>query len=202
MNRITAGTVAIGAAVVLLLGSAGSLAYWQQTDTIPSGTLSFQTGELSFSQQGDDVWQLEGIDQTPDDLTNLRLVPGDTLTVARTYAVEAQGDSLFAELSTALGALNTPDDATEPLSGVIVPTIAAVGDSLTATTTPGVYEIDGSGIVTVTVTIDWPFEASTDAVTMGQTFTLGDTVVTLTQVPAPIVLDPDPDPDPDPCACP
>ncbi|MGK9147661.1 alternate-type signal peptide domain-containing protein [Plantibacter flavus] len=199
MHRITKGVIAVVAATALLIGGGGSLAYWQQTDTIADGSLSFGTGELSFEQTGSDVWRLDGVAQTSDDQSTLLLVPGRTLSFERQYEITADGDGLSAEITATLGALTATDaDAPGPdpaaFDGGIVPTFTVTGDAIAPSPTDGVYRITGSGTITVVITLAWPFDAETDASTMDQLLRLEATTVTLTQVPTPIVSDP--------CACP
>lgn len=87
MKKSTKGAIAAAAAGVLLLGGAGTLAYWTaETDT--SGT-TINSGHLALT--GEDCgagWTLDG----GDPFTNQPLVPGDTLTKTCTYTLDIAGE--------------------------------------------------------------------------------------------------------------
>ncbi|MGK9147660.1 alternate-type signal peptide domain-containing protein [Plantibacter flavus] len=197
MNRFTKGTIAIGAAVALLLGGAGSLAYWQQTDTISSGSLSFQTGELKLITQGE-TWTINGVSKTRDEAADMRLVPGSTVVYTKQYSVDKTADDLHVTFSAAIGGLNAvnideTDVTTDAFDGVIVPSVQITGDPVQYTSTPGEVYLKSAGSILVTITLAWPYgSADSSEATMSKAISLTDTVITLKQVPeAPA----------DPCAC-
>ena len=101
MNKTTKGAVAAAAAGVLLLGGAGSLAYWNATGTVAGGTIS--SGQLTLTNPDCDpdttagaigsVWKLD--DGTTFDPDTQKIVPGDTLTKVCTYDITASGAHLL-----------------------------------------------------------------------------------------------------------
>lgn len=102
MNKSTKGAIAAGAAAVLLLGGAGSLAYWTAEanvagDTISTGTLTLGSADCAAG------WTIDGgaaFSSATD-----KLVPGDTLTRTCTMAVTASGKHLVADITTSGGTL-------------------------------------------------------------------------------------------------
>ena len=104
MNKTTKGAVAAAAAGVLLLGGAGSLAYWNATGTVAGGTIS--SGELTLTNADcdpgvgttDSVWTIDG--GTAFNPATEKIVPGDTLTKVCTYTITASGTHLEALLTT------------------------------------------------------------------------------------------------------
>ncbi len=108
MERLTKAAIATGGAAVLLLGGAGTMAYWTAEATatgsdMTSGTLTATAGvctdwEFDASDGGDGT-----VDGTP--AVEL-IVPGDVLATSCTVTVTGTGDHLA--VTAALG----PDAAT------------------------------------------------------------------------------------------
>src|SRR5690606_37678324 len=103
MNKFTKASIATGAGIVLLLGGAGTLAYWNDSATtgagsITSGTLSIDsyagTGAGWFDVSADNPGAPESISAS-----TFRVVPGDTLRYVEWFTVSATGDNLTADLS-------------------------------------------------------------------------------------------------------
>jgi alternate signal-mediated exported protein len=141
MKRTTKGALAAGAAATLLLGGAGSLAYWTETVTVPGSTL--ESGHLAIT--GDTCatagWTLDG--GTPV-VGSTRIVPGDQLTKDCEFVIEGEGDHLdnvtlnitsvswsgSNALTTALGTPSaTFSDSNGPLTS---PATVDVGETITA----------------------------------------------------------------------
>jgi alternate signal-mediated exported protein len=98
MKKSTKGALAAGAAGVLLLGGAGSLAYWTDAGTVTGSDIT--SGHLALepiTDDCDDAWQLN---DTEDYVTQV-LVPGDTLTKHCSYTVSMSGTNLAADLDVA-----------------------------------------------------------------------------------------------------
>lgn len=91
--KMTKGTVAIGAGVVLLLGGAGTYALWQVNEplegTVQTGDLNLELGTPSWTHNGEAVA----------DVAAVQLVPGDVVSLTQPMTVTAIGDDLQAELS-------------------------------------------------------------------------------------------------------
>jgi len=196
MNKLTKGALAVGAGAVLLLGSAGSLAYWQAT--VHTSALQVQTGSLGMTA-GAETYALNGVAVDSTQVSALRLVPGDVFVYTRQIAVETVGTDLTAALDVALGGLtavahdNPGVDRSAGFSGKVVPTysVEAVSGSLAVvpTTTDNSYNVSGTGDVRITITLAWPFgTASSDSTSAGDDTTLADlnlglSTITLRQVP-------------------
>ncbi|WP_081371260.1 alternate-type signal peptide domain-containing protein [Rhodococcoides fascians] len=101
MNKATKGALAGGAAVVLLLGGAGSYALWSDTETIAGGG-AISTGILKLEPVGVGTWTdiSPSAPVTPGDLdiAAFNMVPGDVLAYDVTFRVDAEGDNLQATL--------------------------------------------------------------------------------------------------------
>ncbi len=97
MKKSTKGALAAGAAGTLLLGGAGSLAYWTQTDNVAGSDITSGHLRLLSAAPCSD-WTLDG-DVAAYDSTTQPIVPGDTLTKTCTYTVEMAGDHISATLT-------------------------------------------------------------------------------------------------------
>jgi len=164
MKKSTKGALAAAAAGTLLLGGAGSLAYWTDSSTV-SGT-SITSGYLDL---GDPVctggtlhdWQIDG-GAAYDPLT-MRLVPGDTLTKKCTITVNKAGTHFTnADFTVAQGATS----GSAQLFGDELTLTAAYSKGATplgsgSGTTTGVAVSNGD-TVTVDLTIAWPYGAAAD----------------------------------------
>ena len=94
MRNSAKGVLAAGAAVTLLVGGGGTLAFWSDSETIPApGAVS--SGELKLSAPScGSGWTLDGGTV----FTGQLLVPGDTLTQTCTMTVTATGLHLQADV--------------------------------------------------------------------------------------------------------
>jgi alternate signal-mediated exported protein len=95
MKKSTKGALAAGAAGVLLLGGAGSLAYWNDAEDITGKSIT--SGHLKLNPVGancDATWKL-GVTA----FTTQVLVPGDVLTRHCQYTVSKSGANLSARLN-------------------------------------------------------------------------------------------------------
>lgn len=85
MNKFAKGSLAAGAGLVLLLGGAGTLAYWNDSAELTGGTINAGTLTLEADQE-----QLqESIDGQPQ-----LWVPGDEHTFSTTLTLDAEGDNI------------------------------------------------------------------------------------------------------------
>lgn len=130
MHTNTKAAFAATTAAVLLLGGAGTLASWNDSETIDGAGIS--SGSLSLTQEAGQTcsaWTLDGGDPFVAETT--LVVPGDVITRTCDYTVNATGDHLgasvglaipsFSEtnaLATALSATATytRDDGTGPVA--------------------------------------------------------------------------------------
>ncbi|WP_299058023.1 alternate-type signal peptide domain-containing protein [uncultured Nocardioides sp.] len=87
-----------GGAAVLLLGGAGSLAYWNSTDVVPGGQLDSGRLAIDAAECDSAGWfvsnTVEGVSGEAFDPDTDRLVPGDEVSRSCTIRVDAEGDNL------------------------------------------------------------------------------------------------------------
>lgn len=171
MKKSTKSVLAAGAAVVVLTGGAGSLAYWNATADVGGGEID--SGDLDLTPDGAGVWQLNGT--TVADPEAVVLVPGDVLTYAADYTIVAVGDNIEAEL-TAEGAGG---------AGTLAPfldiDLTATSGGAAVTT---IDESNNGDTLTVDLTIDFPFGAAVDNASKTETLDLSGVSVVLTQTDA------------------
>ncbi len=165
MKKSTKGAVAAAGAGVLLLGGAGTLAFWTDSDTLDGGTLTAGTLELSDVTCGAN-W-LDGV--TPVTV----LVPGDTVTKECTGTITLSGDNIEATV-----ALDDASVATAEAAFNDAAPDAVAGDAvdITAALTGG-GTITSSGTVSVTITVTWPYGTIADNESQGVSTTALDGLV-------------------------
>jgi alternate signal-mediated exported protein len=177
MNKTTKGAVAAVAGGLLLLGGAGSLAYWNDSATVAGGTIASGKLTLTDTTAGTCAaapWVLDSAESPSgaafDPATDM-IVPGDVLTKNCTYTIGAKGTHLRATLATTGGAA----------SGALAP----------ALTTAGTFTVGGSTVTEVTSANDGAtlsaqikvtFKPASDNTTQLQSASLSSFVVSLTQV--------------------
>lgn len=91
MKKSTKGALAAGAAAALLLGGAGTLAYWTADATVDGGTLN--AGNITL--EAADCESFVHTDGSPVTL----IVPGDTVTADCDVTLTLEGDNIGAELT-------------------------------------------------------------------------------------------------------
>lgn len=171
MKKTTKGAVAAGAAVLLLLGSGGTLAYWNDTANL-SGTNNITAGNLAVAQTGTPTWKIKhtsGAETTVTNIAAVRIVPGDQLIYEGTYDITAQGQNLKFQVGLGAGSIAPATSATADvaLAGRLAATaqFQVDGGALTAAGTPvSVSHLNNtSGVhpVVIRATINWPFGDST-----------------------------------------
>ena len=188
MNKIAKASIAGAAGVVLLMGGAGSLAYWNSTanlgsngTTITAGTLSATAGVGSWTSSFNGGASAAGLPAL--------LVPGNRLTYTQTFTVSATGDNLLFSVG-----VTTPTlDGTNKLAAKLVQTgVVSVQKSDGTVLTPngnGSYTAaQGVAKIVVTQTFTWGFGTAPSSNTAGDndaqgvSYTLPTSgVVTLTQ---------------------
>lgn len=100
MNKTTKGSLAAGAAAVLLLGGAGSLAFWTDDASINGGTIT--SGDLTLDAGVCEDWTYVSDGTTAADRAGQLVelfVPGDVITNTCTFVVGATGDNLEAAIA-------------------------------------------------------------------------------------------------------
>jgi alternate signal-mediated exported protein len=163
MKKTTKGAIAAGGAAVLLMGGAGTLAFWTATGSASLGTIS--SGHLTISAGTCGAWTLDaaGGGGTFAPATS-KLVPGDSITRTCTYTVTAAGDHLKATVGLVGG------------TGVVITggNPSATGANLTAGAVFKIYGnvvanndlVDmstGDTTVTADITVNFPYGANDTA---------------------------------------
>ncbi|QIM16801.1 alternate-type signal peptide domain-containing protein [Leucobacter insecticola] len=194
MKKSAKAAIATGAAAVLLLGSAGTLAYWNDTATL-SGQNAITAGDLQLTTTGTPTWKIQhtnGTESTVSNIASVRLVPGDKLTYSFPASIKAQGQNLRFKVGL------TGDSITLPAN----PTAAdkALADQLELSAefdVAGATKVSGqtntfehkknvatSYVTTITATITWPFNepAAKDNLAVTGQVNLSNFSINVTQV--------------------
>lgn len=173
INKSTKGALAASAAGILLLGGAGSLAYWNSTQTVAGGDVS--TGHLKLTTPAcGGGWILDGGATYSTQL----LVPGDTLTKVCTFSLSSSGEHLTADFDTTAPEFTAGDvallaeldvDATYKVDTV------AVGSND--------VPVENGDVIEATIVVSWPYgvEDNDSNVLAGLSATLDTITVTATQ---------------------
>lgn len=176
MRHPIKAALAATAGGALLLGGAGSLAYWSDGET--DGPHTITSGRLDLSAPVcTDGWT-DGT-ATNLDLSAFRIVPGDTLTRSCDFTVDVAGDNLLTELAFTKPALDANTlageldySATYALNGGVAADLAPY-DNLA----PAIENLSDGDVITVEYTVDLPFQVGVvdNDSNSGAEFTGGDT---------------------------
>ena len=175
MNKLTKSAIAGAAGIALLLGGAGSLAYWNSTATVGGTTITAGTLTITSDPGATTTYTSGG---GPVAL----IVPGDSVTVTQPVTISATGDHLKAKLeideSDLLGTLK--DLVTTPLAVTAYAGLVPVTFSLDDMT-----GVEAATITSVKVVVVFPSTVGDTVGNEGQggTLQLGDLKVKLTQIP-------------------
>lgn len=205
MNRTTKASIATATGIVLLLGGAGSLAYWNSSADVGALNQSVKAGTLNVAA-GAGQWDRSFWNgatpsvQVGPTVTNVALgqqliVPGNKLTYTQTFTITAEGQDLYFTMASVNPLLGTGiTNAT--ITPVTLSALNVTTGALTGPSVNGAYHVtstDGKAVATFTATysVTWPFgtvpPSSTggDNASKGATVTLGQGSITLTQVALP-----------------
>ncbi|MCL3836921.1 alternate-type signal peptide domain-containing protein [Aeromicrobium duanguangcaii] len=172
MNKSTKGAVAAGAAAVLLLGGAGSLAYWNAEGIIAGGTIS--SGELKLTAKDAGTWTLNGTKVTTGTPT---IVPGDELVFSGSYTIVATGNNIKANLGV------TGGTGTAWAGSTVTPSFTLDGAAVATGTAPITSAQNGKDVA-AQIRIDFPFGTTVDNTSQKKSVNLAAVGVTLTQTDA------------------
>jgi alternate signal-mediated exported protein len=180
MKKATKGALAIAAAGSLLVGGAGSLAYWTGTATVGGASISSGTISLSAPDCANNVpagthgWQFDGGSAfTPGTDT---IVPGDTLTKVCNSTLTMTGNHIGATLALGSASFAGPggDANLEAALNGASATFKVDGAAYAPITSPGTHTVQ------VTVTVPFPSSVTADN-TKSVSALLDDLTVTATQ---------------------
>lgn len=154
MHNYVKGALAVSAAGALLLGGAGTLAYWNDSEAvagsqITSGRVELSPPDCDGDPTGTHGWQLD--DGTPFIGGTTEVVPGDTVTKVCSMTLTIEGSHVGATLAMDdTGALSADPGST--LEGELAADATFTVDSgaYAPITDPGVYAV----LATVRVTFD------------------------------------------------
>jgi alternate signal-mediated exported protein len=148
VNRNAKGAVAAGAAIVVLLGGAGSYALWSDSASNTPGNIT--TGELTLTATGTPAWtdiSATGIvGGTAVNPATQLMVPLDTWQYTSSYTAVATGKNMKAQVTVNPGTAGTPPTGVSITPAASVDGTATTGSAVTIT--PG-----ASHTVVVTVTV-------------------------------------------------
>lgn len=183
MKKTTKGALAAGAAGVLLLGGAGTLAYWSDSESIAGGDVD--SGELSLSQETGQTctsWALDAVGGSTAYTPGTTLVvPGDVISRTCTYTVNSTGQHLAADLTMESPTINavTGTELDDQLDVTATYTL----DASTILDGQDVTSADDGKVLVAAIQVT--FDSSTAGLTaQQQTASLDDISVTLTQTHA------------------
>ena len=190
MNKLVKGAIATGVGVVLLMGGAGSLAYWNAGTNLGGATIT--AGNLSVAPVANGAWKSGTTTIT--NIANFRTVPGDSLTYTQDVTLTATGDNLKFTVGLTPGALTLPGTYTAPANVTnstelknqmtAGATYSVAGSNITLVS-PNTYTVATAGTttITVTVTLGHAFQAGTvNNVSQNGQVILGTNALAFTQV--------------------
>jgi alternate signal-mediated exported protein len=173
MNKSAKGVIAAAAAGALLLGGAGSLAYWTGSQAVSGG--SFTSGYLQLNDNtcATASWKIDG----GATYTSQRIVPGDSLTKTCTFTIDGVGDHMTVSLDTATPGWSATNTLTDDLA-VTATFTGSVSGLLADPATIGKTE---TVTALITVTFDTASGNETNVPTAGLTAALTGVTITATQ---------------------
>jgi len=182
MKKFSKGALAASAAGALLLGGAGSLAFWTASDTVNGG--SFSAGSLDLTANGCDAdWVYAPGKAGAGDTVNA-IVPGDVVTKKCTFTVTGTGDHLSAQV-TSPATVDVSGPGTDTFTATDATTYAIDGtNARTLVDGDDITSADNGATLTATFVVTIPFGDTTsvnDNDMQLSTATLDALTVSLTQ---------------------
>lgn len=167
MKKTTKAAVATAAAAALLIGSAGTLAFWNDTANI-SGQNAITAGDLKLTATATPTWKIQhtnGSESAVTDITAVKLVPGDKLVYEMPATVTAQGQNLRFKVGLTGGSIAAPPTPTAADTALAARLTSSTEFAVTgATLVPGTtdtFDHKNNGATnyatTIKATITWPF---------------------------------------------
>lgn len=179
MKKSTKGALAAAGAAILLVGGAGSLAYWTASAEV-QGTGTITAGQLALTPtgpEGCDPWTLdtaEGGDGTFNPAT-MKIVPGDVVSTSCEFTITAEGEHLRAAF-----AVSTPSFAAGSATALVNAIEADVEATIGGAVVSEITEAHDGQTVAVDVTLT--FLDTADNATQNLAAELENIAVTLQQV--------------------
>jgi alternate signal-mediated exported protein len=168
MNKLVKGAIATAVGAALLMGGAGTFAYWNDSVGITGGSITSGNLAITDATPSNGVWTVQkdgtGTATTVPNIAAFVASPGDKFTYTKNVTITATGNNLSATLSLAPGSIVAASNTTanNALAAYLTTTstVAASGTGITGTgptytVTPGAAGITNQ-TVTITVTITFP----------------------------------------------
>ncbi|VXB96302.1 alternate-type signal peptide domain-containing protein [Nocardioides sp. AX2bis] len=154
MHKSKKAAIAAVAGGGLLLGGLGSLAYWEDAESAPGGTVTAGTLDISAPVCGS--WKAGATDVV---LATFRMVPGDSLTRTCTFTADVAGQNLKTKLAFVKPALDSSTLAGELTYGATYARNGGTAADLAAydNATPTLTNIADNDTITVNYTVSLPF---------------------------------------------
>jgi alternate signal-mediated exported protein len=165
MNKLVKGAIATAAGAILLMGGAGTFAFWNSSVNLGNQTIVAGQLKVADATPTDGTWTVQkngaGAQLAIANIANFKTSPGDVLTYTKNVQVTATGDNLTAVLSLAAGSITgtTTGTADTTLAGYLTKTAAInltpLPTGFTAGSVAGTYNVTpgAAGIVNQTVPI-------------------------------------------------
>lgn len=208
MNKVAKGTIAAAAGVILLMGGAGSLAYWNDSANLGGNGQTISAGQLDITAVNGGAWTKGFYNNAGTqvvapaavaNLSTVRVVPGNRLVYTQTFNLTASGDDLWFTITPTAGSVTAATGAAEDvalaaqINASALPDkfqVSAVsGGTVVASSTPGTYTVSSNAgtpsTITVTWTVDFPFGATAVNTAQLGDVNLSQGAITVTQVAAP-----------------
>lgn len=157
MKKSTKGAVAAAAAGVLLMGGAGSLAFWTGSSSVAASTITAGELKLGTASCGSWTFVTGGATFVP---ASDKVVPGDSITRVCTIPITAVGTNIKADLT-----LPTQSVTKNPTDANFTATASyKVGTAAgTAVSKSSITATDNSANIYATLTVTFPFGTSSTA---------------------------------------
>lgn len=158
MKKNLKASIAISAGVLLLLGGAGSLAYWNSGAVVGEGN-TITAGQLKVTANTPGTWQksfyaqggrtpLSGPTTVANISTPFLAVPGNRLTYTQTFTVTASGEDLRFKIETTAGAVAAATNASADVA-LAAAINGAAGSPNTNTDVTSGFTVNAGGNVVV-----------------------------------------------------
>ena len=175
MKKTTKGALAAGTAAVLLMGGAGTLAFWTESADVAGTGIESGHLEVTNNNCGTANWTLDGGTVVG---AATRIIPGDTIGKTCTFTIDGEGTH-FTDVDIAISAPSWAAGSNGALTGAL----GTVGATYTGNTVGPIASGDDIPVgEVVTATFSMTFNpATTDDVAEDVTATLDTIAITVTQ---------------------
>lgn len=168
MNKFAKGSLAAGAGIVLLLGGAGTLAYWNDQAEL-NGAGSINAGQLTL-EAAEGAWAPE--------ITTW--VPGDESRYTTTLRLDADGDNIQGTIALDEESVVITGDDADQFDLTVSPTADSLPQGLTYDETTEAFTFEGGGEYEIPVQIEVTFPFGTEPTNASQGAQVDLSAVTFT----------------------